>query len=100
MEKLEEELGELRHEISDPVSRNRARIEAEMGDLLFAAVNVSRLLGVDPETALKQSNRKFRRRFAHIEARLAEQDRTAKEASLQEMDALWDEAKSLENRDH
>jgi uncharacterized protein YabN with tetrapyrrole methylase and pyrophosphatase domain len=56
-------------------------------------VNVARLVGVDPETALKQSNRKFRRRFAHIESRLREQGKSAKEASLEEMDALWDEAK-------
>lgn len=93
MEKLEEELEELREEIHTDGERDRARVEAEVGDLLFAAVNVARLVGVDPETALKQSNRKFRRRFAHIETRLREQGSSAKEASLEEMDALWDEAK-------
>src|SRR5204862_429238 len=60
IEKLNEELGELRHEI-DADEPDRARVEDEVGDLLFAAVNVARKLGVDPETALKRTNRKFRR---------------------------------------
>jgi uncharacterized protein YabN with tetrapyrrole methylase and pyrophosphatase domain len=67
-----------------------------VGDLLFVAVNVARLLGVDPESALKASNRKFRRRFRHIEDRLKEQGRKPADSDHAEMDALWDEAKSLE----
>lgn len=94
--KLEEEIGELRAEIGPGVERDRARVEAEVGDLLFAAVNVARQLGVDPETALKATNRKFRRRFAHVERRVEEGGKTTKEATLEEMDAHWDEAKSLE----
>jgi MazG family protein len=66
IDKLHEELGELRHEI-DAEAPDRTRVEDEVGDLLFAAVNVARKLGVDPETALKRTNRKFRRRFAHVE---------------------------------
>jgi MazG family protein len=97
IEKLEEEIGELRAEIGQAeADRDRARIEAEVGDLLFAAVNVARLIGVDPETALKGANRKFRRRFAHIETRLEEKGRTPRDATLEEMDALWDEAKLAE----
>lgn len=95
LEKLEEELGELREEIAAE-ERDRARVEDEVGDLLFAAVNVARQLGVDPETALKRSNRKFRRRFAHVERGLEGQGRSTKEATLDEMDALWDEAKRAE----
>jgi MazG family protein len=96
IEKLEEEIAELRAEIAPGVDRDRERVEGEVGDLLFAAVNVARLVGVDPETALKASNRKFRRRFSHIETRLDENGRSVKEASLEEMDALWDEAKKVE----
>jgi MazG family protein len=97
IEKLEEEIGELRDEIRrEGADRDRDRIEAEVGDLLFAAVNVARLIGVDPETALKGANRKFRRRFSHIEARLEGEGRAPRDASLEEMDALWDEAKRAE----
>jgi MazG family protein len=95
LEKLEEEIGELKDEIS-AAERDRERVEAEVGDMLFAAVNVARKLGVDPETALKATNRKFRRRFAHIESRLRDGGKTPKEATLEEMDALWDEAKLAE----
>ncbi len=95
IEKLREELGELEHEIA-PESPDRERVEGEVGDLLFAAVNVARKLGVDPETALKRSNRKFRSRFAHVERGLEARGTTAKEATLEEMDALWDEAKERE----
>jgi len=65
--------------------------------VLFAAVNVARMLGHDPESALKKSNRKFRRRFRHVEDRLREKGRRPADASLEEMDAFWDEAKSRES---
>jgi len=71
-------------------------VSEEVGDLLFAVVNVARLLGLDPESALKASNRKFRRRFRHIEDRLREQGRKPADSNLAEMDAFWDEAKLLE----
>ena len=58
--------------------------------------NVARHLGIDPEDALRGTNAKFQRRFAHIEARLAEMDKSPQESNLTEMDALWDEAKRLE----
>jgi MazG family protein len=95
-EKLREETGELEREIAaEP--RDRDRVEDEVGDLLFAAVNVARHLGVDPESALKRTNRKFRRRFAHVERGLEARGTSAKEATLEEMDALWDEAKRDES---
>jgi MazG family protein len=93
--KVEEEMEELEEALATTLADRRA-IEHELGDLLFALVNVARLLGLDPESALKGSNRRFRRRFHHIERRLAAQGRTPAESNLGEMDALWDEAKALE----
>jgi ATP diphosphatase len=76
--------------------QDKALIADEVGDLLFVAVNVARFLGVDPETALASSNRKFERRFRHVESSIKKQGRTLKNASLKEMDALWEEAKQAE----
>ncbi|MCG8440422.1 MAG: nucleoside triphosphate pyrophosphohydrolase [Caulobacterales bacterium] len=94
-EKLTEELGEL--------ARARAegpeRVAEEMGDVLFVLANMARKLKVDPEDALRSANGKFERRFRHIEARLAEAGRRPEDASLAEMDALWDEAKAREKPD-
>jgi ATP diphosphatase len=72
------------------------RIEEEFGDLLFVMANVARHLHIDPEAALRRANEKFRRRFRHIETRLAEQGRTPAQSDLAEMDKLWDEAKARE----
>ncbi|HEX8178941.1 MAG TPA: nucleoside triphosphate pyrophosphohydrolase [Pyrinomonadaceae bacterium] len=69
------------------------RVREELGDLLFAVTNIARHLGVEPEAALKLTNRKFRRRFRHIEQGLAARGRTLDQASLDEMEALWQEAK-------
>lgn len=69
---------------------------AELGDVLFCIVNVSRYLDVDPEAALRATNAKFERRFGYVEARLREQGRTPEQASLEEMDKLWDEGKEAE----
>lgn len=93
--KLEEELGELRVEI-DRQTPDPTAIAGEVGDLLFVLVNLSRKLGVEPEVALKSTNRKFRRRFHHIEEQLAASGRTCAEASLDEMDAHWNKAKRRE----
>jgi nucleoside triphosphate diphosphatase len=71
---------------------------AEVGDLLFAAVNLARHLRADPETLLRGTNQKFERRFAVIERALAGKGKTPSQASLEEMDALWDEAKSQERQ--
>ncbi|MGB9004107.1 MAG: nucleoside triphosphate pyrophosphohydrolase [Candidatus Aminicenantales bacterium] len=88
--KLDEELQELKQALQ---AGEQKAIDREMGDLLFAAANVSRQAGVNPETALLLANRRFRERFAYIESRLREQGRDPAQASLPEMDALWEEAK-------
>ena len=93
--KLDEETAELREAVAAGGAAD-ARVAEELGDLLFAAVNVARLLGHDPESALKAANRKFRRRFRHIEERLRAAGRKPAEATLAEMDALWEEAKAAE----
>jgi tetrapyrrole methylase family protein/MazG family protein len=89
--KLDEEAAELREAIAG--NRDAGAIAEEVGDLLFVAVNVARLTGVDPESALKAANRKFRRRFRHVEERLRAEGRKPADATLPEMDRLWDEAK-------
>jgi ATP diphosphatase len=74
----------------------RGEAAAEIGDLLFALVNLARHLDADPEAVLRATNAKFERRFAAIESALAARGKTPKEATLAEMDALWDEAKAAE----
>jgi MazG family protein len=95
LEKLDEEVAELKEAVASPVPVHQ-EVAGEVGDLLFVAVNVARLLGVDPESALKASNRKFRRRFRYIEDRLREQGRQPADSNHIEMDGLWDEAKAKE----
>ncbi len=97
IDKLDEELEELEDEMQRDEPKQAALAE-EMGDLLFVAVNLARKLGVEPEAALKAANRKFRRRFRHIETRLDEQGKAFAASSLEEMDGLWDEAKLLEKQ--
>jgi MazG family protein len=96
LEKLDEETAELRSAIAD--GGDHALLQEEVGDLLFVAVNVARLLGVDPEAALKAANRKFRRRFRHVEDALRAEGRKPADATLAEMDSLWDEAKRNEKK--
>jgi len=90
-EKLDEEVGELRKAIRSNDTENTAE---EIGDLLFVIANLARRLDVEPETALKQTNRKFRQRFAFVEQGLMADGKTLEGASLEEMDALWNEAKA------
>jgi len=92
LKKIREEADEIEAELD--AARDQAA--AEVGDLLFAAVNLARHLHADPESVLRATNRKFERRFAAIEQALAGQGKTPKDATLAEMDALWDEAKSRE----
>ena len=75
---------------------DRNEIAGEVGDLLFAVVNLARHLAIDPEAALRATNAKFERRFAAIEQALARKGKVAKDASLAEMEALWEEAKASE----
>jgi len=95
IEKLDEEVEELKQAVSSEHSSHQ-EIAGEVGDLLFVAVNVARLLGIDPESALKSSNRKFRRRFRYIEDRLRQQGRKPADSDHIEMDKYWDEAKARE----
>ena len=76
---------------------NAMRIE-EIGDLMFVLANFARHCGVDPEAALRGANAKFERRFGHVEASLRASGKSPQESSLEEMDALWDEAKEMEKR--
>jgi MazG family protein len=92
--KLEEEVGELKEAVAG--AEGPAAVGEEIGDLLFVIVNLSRRLGVDPESALKAGNRKFRRRFRYVEERLRARGKRPADSSLEEMDALWDEAKQRE----
>ena len=92
--KIREEADEIEAEL-DGADNNK--VAAEVGDLLFAVVNLARHLGADPEDVLRQTNLKFERRFGSIERALAARGKTPKDATLAEMDALWDEAKAAEN---
>lgn len=91
LDKLDEELAELREEVRSGASNEQ--IEGELGDVLFCVVNVCRYLHVDPELALRGANAKFERRFRYIETQLRERGKTPAQSTLDEMDALWNEAK-------
>jgi ATP diphosphatase len=94
VEKIAEEAAEIAEAQAEGASATK--LEEEMGDLLFAVANLARHLRVDPESALRAANAKFTRRFGFIEDALAAQGRTTSEASLEEMEALWQAAKELE----
>jgi nucleoside triphosphate diphosphatase len=93
--KLGEEIAEVEAEIA---GGSPEFLAGEVGDVLFAAVNLARHLKVDPEAALRGANAKFERRFAHVENRLAASGRRPESADLDEMEALWTEAKLFERR--
>ena len=116
-EKLKEEARELQEELREfpqpgprPHARGVAgsggqkageelqqRLEEEVGDLLFVVVNIARYLSLDPESALKRTNRKFKRRFQWLEEQLREQGKTPQDASMDELENLWQQAKQQEN---
>jgi ATP diphosphatase len=118
-DKLNEETGELREQLQEfpapgprPQGRGmagsgrtvvpedlQARLEDEVGDLFFVLVNIARYLSLDPESALRKTNRKFKRRFQWMEARLHESGRTADQASMEELESLWQRAKAEEKRE-
>jgi MazG family protein len=94
LDKVREELDELAD------ARQRASqqdLEGEVGDLLFTLVNVARFLKVDPEQALRKTNAKFRRRFSHVETELAARGRTPAQSDIEEMESLWQQAKTQES---
>ena len=91
-EKLQEELGELQHEVEES---NRDEIEAEFGDVLFSMINYARFLKVNPENALERTNKKFMQRFQYLEEKAKENNKALKDMTLAEMDVFWNEAKAL-----
>jgi ATP diphosphatase len=93
MAKMQEETAELEKALR---GKDQEKTEEEMGDLLFAAVNLARFLHVDPEIALKKANAKFSRRFRAMEARARESGREFKDLPREEMEALWDATKNAE----
>jgi MazG family protein len=99
-DKLQEELDELRQAMQQHAATaaetDHTRVREEVGDVLFALTNIARALQVEPEAALKVTNRKFRRRFRHIEQGLKMRGRSLDAATLEEMEALWQEAKRSE----
>ena len=101
LEKVEEEIREIRRELRAPAATSetpalRARLEEEVGDLLFSAANLARFVRSDPETCLRRANQKFMRRFQALEREVAAQGRKLEQCSLEEMESLWDELKSRE----
>jgi MazG family protein len=93
LEKLREELAELDQARQ---AGSQEDLQDEIGDLLFVIVNIARFLKVDPEQALRGTNSKFRRRFEHVEQRLEAQGKSPREATIEEMERLWQEAKGQE----
>jgi MazG family protein len=108
-EELREHLKELPGEGPRPQARGiagsggqkipedlRARLEEEVGDMFFVLVNIARFLTLDPESALKKTNRKFKRRFQRVEEKLRESGRSPEQASMEELESLWQRAKQEE----
>lgn len=93
--KLDEEIGELKAELAKP-QVDAEKVAGELGDLLFCVANVARFVKTNPEDALRGTLAKFERRFRHVETRLREQGRAPTDATLEEMDKYWDEAKARE----
>jgi MazG family protein len=97
-DKLQEEIGELRTAIQNHSNlkdeATHTRVREELGDLLFAATNIARHLQVEPEAALKLTNRKFRQRFNYIEEKLRLRGQAFNETSIDELEALWQQAKT------
>lgn len=91
--KVEEELNEFKDEVH---AMNQEKMEEEFGDLLFSMINAARLYKINPENALERCNRKFIRRFNHIEKRTKEENKELSQLSLEEMNAYWEEAKRIE----
>ncbi len=90
--KVEEEINELKQEMA--VSAERSRVQSELGDVLFATVNLARSLHIDAETALREANQRFEQRFRYIQTRLEEEGEDLESASLERMDELWEQAKA------
>jgi ATP diphosphatase len=95
LDKIEEEIGELREALK---SGDQAKVSDELGDLIFAVVNIGRHVKADPEQSLRGTNTKFRRRFSHIETTLEAEGETLQAATLERMEDLWQAAKAIERQ--
>lgn len=95
LDKIEEEIGELRVALAEG---DQAKVSDELGDLIFAVVNIGRHVKADPEDSLRGTNTKFRRRFSHVEAVLDTEGETLEAASLQRMEEIWQAAKAIERQ--
>ncbi len=93
-DKVQEEMEELKSEVENGGSSKKT--EEEFGDLLFALINYARFIGVNPENALERTNKKFTRRFEHLEAQAKKAGKDMKKMNLAEMDVFWNEAKKME----
>jgi len=92
-DKVNEEINEVKHELIN--GNQKEQMEDEIGDLLFSIVNAARLYNIEPETALERTNRKFIKRFKYLEDKTLKMGRSLKEMSLEEMESIWEEAKSI-----
>ncbi|MBB5538114.1 nucleoside triphosphate pyrophosphohydrolase [Rhizobium giardinii] len=95
LDKIEEEIAELREALA---AKDKAKVAEELGDLIFAVVNIGRHVNADPEMALRGTNTKFRRRFSHIEAELETAGESLEAATLERMEELWQAAKAIERQ--
>lgn len=95
-DKVQEEIAELSHELTS--SNNQEKIEQEFGDVLFSIINAARLYGIDPETALERTNKKFKFRFEYLESQTMAKGISLKDMSLEQMDVYWNEAKKIEKK--
>ncbi len=106
LDKIKEEVEELRQELATQSASSRedsgskARVEEEVGDLLFAAANMARFLRSDPESCLRRATMKFKRRFQAMERRIQERGRQMKNSTLEELDAVWNEVKAAETHEN
>ena len=98
LDKIEEEVAEVRHEVESGATGHLSRAEEEMGDLLFAIANLSRKLGIEPEAALRRANEKFTRRFDALEETFAARGRSLQDATLPEMGDEWQRLKATPRR--
>ncbi len=96
LDKIEEEVEELRRAVAARDREGSARVEEEIGDLLFAAANLARLVRSDAESSLRRANQKFRRRFQALEREMAARGKKLRECSLEEMETVWNEIKARE----
>ena len=99
VDKIQEEVDELREVVEAAGGIDQTRAEEEMGDLLFSIANLSRKLGIEPETALRKANDKFTRRFGTLEKNVADSGRTMKDMTLDELESAWQRVKASDHAD-